>query len=70
MGSGGTSVQCEAQGLCNPQFTFYRSGFNLVINSWQTQNPYYGGYSDQWAGLCTSGVLDQFSKGGDVLGGK
>jgi hypothetical protein len=74
MGSTGLSVKCVAQGLCNPQFRFYRNGYNIVINSWQVTNVNgadTGGYSGEYVGICSGEqVLDQFSKGGDVLGSK
>ena len=72
MGPSGSSEKCVAQGLCNPQFRFFKNGYDLVINSWQVTNPNgadSGGYSGQYVGICSAAqVLDQFSKGGDILG--
>jgi hypothetical protein len=72
MGPTGASVKCVAQGLCNLQFRFYRNGYDLIINSWQVTSPNGAdvrGYSGQYVGICSGAqVLDQFSKGGDILG--
>ncbi|KAM5343920.1 hypothetical protein ACJ41O_012457 [Fusarium nematophilum] len=67
----GTST-CAAQGLCNPQFVFYRDSYNLVLNTWESQGEisycqYSGGANCR--GLCSSGVKNQFSSGGVTWGG-
>ena len=69
-GINGTTT-CVAEGLCNPQLVFYRTGYTLVIDTWLAHDDTYGGYSDQYAGLCQQGddeVENQFTSGGDVLG--
>ncbi|KFY69383.1 hypothetical protein V496_00318 [Pseudogymnoascus sp. VKM F-4515 (FW-2607)] len=65
--------KCYIQGLCNPQYVFYHKQYNLALNTWQSQGDisscqYSNG--EDCKGLCMSGVLDQFSKDGDVWGGK
>ncbi len=46
--------KCVAHGLGNPQFRFYRNGYDLVINSWQVTSQDgadFGGYSGQYVGV-------------------
>ncbi|KAJ3541870.1 hypothetical protein NM208_g4400 [Fusarium decemcellulare] len=67
----GTST-CAVQGLCNPQYVFYRGGYNLVLNTWESQGEisfcqYSGGANCR--GLCKSKVMDQFGQGGHTWGG-
>ncbi|PKY08864.1 hypothetical protein P168DRAFT_314912 [Aspergillus campestris IBT 28561] len=57
---------CEGEGMCHPQVTFYRDGYDLVLNTWESV--YQGSVSPDGVGLCQGGVLDQFHKGGMVLG--
>lgn len=57
---------CGGEGMCNPQITFYRDGYELVLNTWQSV--YQGSSSPDGVGLCQGGVLDQFHKGGMVFG--
>ncbi|KAJ3536734.1 hypothetical protein NM208_g6600 [Fusarium decemcellulare] len=63
---------CTVQGLCNPQYVFYRDGYNIVLNTWESQGEIsscqYSGGAD-CKGLCSSGVKDQFSSGGARWGG-
>ncbi|KAJ3520155.1 hypothetical protein NM208_g13831 [Fusarium decemcellulare] len=66
------SEKCSVQGLCNPQYVFYRDDYNLVLSTWQSQGDvsacsYSGG--DDCKGLCMSGVKNQFKSGGQVWGG-
>ncbi|KAI8663291.1 hypothetical protein NCS57_00929700 [Fusarium keratoplasticum] len=63
---------CEVQGLCNPQYVFYRDGYNIVLNTWESQGEIsYCQYSagENCRGLCSSGVKDQFASGGMRWGG-
>lgn len=58
---------CESLGLCNPAITFLRHGYQLVLYPWETT--YQGDdYPGSTPGLCKGGVLDQFHKGGMVMG--
>ncbi|CAK7201479.1 hypothetical protein SEUCBS139899_004183 [Sporothrix eucalyptigena] len=64
--------KCIVQGLCNPQYVFYHRGYRLVLDTWLTQGEvsscqYTQGHDCK--GLCSSGVINQFSTGGDVWGG-
>ncbi|CEN60776.1 Putative Fibronectin type III domain protein [Aspergillus calidoustus] len=64
--------KCPIEGLCNPQYIFYRKGYRIAINTWESQGrvsacQYSGGQN--CLGLCSSGVRDQFSTGGVVWGG-
>ncbi|GIK03124.1 hypothetical protein Aspvir_007193 [Aspergillus viridinutans] len=64
--------KCVMQGICNPQYVFYRNGYNILINTWHSQGEVSKcQYSDgeECGGLCSSGVLDQFSRHGNVWGG-
>jgi len=63
---------CAPEGLCNPSYVFYREGYNMILNTWQSQGEisacqYSGG--EDCKGLCSSGVKDQFQSGGVVWGG-
>ncbi|PLB40891.1 putative cyclin [Aspergillus candidus] len=57
---------CGGEGICNPQVTFYRDGYNIVLNTWQSDagdvNMEYG------QGLCSGGVTDAYKKGGMEFG--
>lgn len=59
--------KCGFEGLCNPQLVFYRDGYTLVLNTWQSQGSsaecYYSN-GERCGGLCKSGVRNQFSSGG------
>ncbi|KAL3490225.1 fibronectin type III domain protein [Aspergillus germanicus] len=64
--------ECNIQGLCNPQYIFYRKGYRIVLNTWESQGrvsacQYSGG--EDCLGLCSSGVKDQFQTGGVLWGG-
>ncbi|KAF4975670.1 hypothetical protein FZEAL_7560 [Fusarium zealandicum] len=63
---------CSVEGICNPQFVFYRENYNIVLNTWQSQGEVsycqYSGGGD-CRGLCYSGVMDQFTSGGIKWGG-
>ncbi|KAI0385008.1 hypothetical protein F5Y04DRAFT_203576 [Hypomontagnella monticulosa] len=65
--------KCYIEGLCNPQYVFYRKGYNIVLNTWQSQGDstscWYSSGED-CKGLCDSGVKDQFADNGVVWGGK
>ena len=26
---------CSSEGLCNPQYVFYRDGYNIVLSTWR-----------------------------------
>ncbi len=28
--------ECDFQGLCHPQYVFYRDGYNIILNTWRT----------------------------------
>lgn len=28
--------KCPFEGLCNPQYIFYRTGYNILLNTWRT----------------------------------
>lgn len=63
---------CAAEGICNPQYIFYRDGYEIVLDTWRQQGvlsacQYSGGEDCQ--GLCSSGVKDQFPSGGVRWGG-
>ncbi|KXJ93858.1 hypothetical protein Micbo1qcDRAFT_201803 [Microdochium bolleyi] len=59
--------KCGFQGLCNPQLVFYRDGYNIAINTWDSQGSkaecYYSN-GERCGGLCKSGVKNQFASGG------
>ncbi|OAA61965.1 Fibronectin type III domain protein [Niveomyces insectorum RCEF 264] len=64
--------KCYILGLCNPQYIFYHKGYNIILNTWESQGDvtscqYSKGHDCK--GLCLSGVENQFSKGGVVWGG-
>ncbi|KAL4864919.1 hypothetical protein BDV12DRAFT_200637 [Aspergillus spectabilis] len=63
--------KCNIQGLCNPQYIFYRKGYTAVLNTWESQGrvsgcQYSGG--EDCLGLCSCGVKDQFATGGICWG--
>ncbi|KZW01009.1 hypothetical protein EXIGLDRAFT_738626 [Exidia glandulosa HHB12029] len=62
--------KCVAEGLCNPRFTFFRTGYSIVLDTWLSQGDVTEGeYSGDFHGLCGNGpIKDQFSTGGDVIG--
>jgi hypothetical protein len=65
--AGDHGSKCPSLGICNPKVTFYRDGYNLVLYPWETV--YQGNnYRGAKPGLCKGGVLDQFHKGGMVMG--
>lgn len=61
---------CVAEGLCNPQLVFYRDGYNIQLNTWESQGSVSAGqYSGNFNGLCGNGpVKDQFQSNGVVMG--
>ncbi|KAI1505154.1 hypothetical protein F5X99DRAFT_431296 [Biscogniauxia marginata] len=64
--------KCPIEGLCHPQYVFYRDGYNIVLNTWKSQGSISAcQYSDgkDCRGLCDDGVKNQFTKGGNVWGG-
>ncbi|KAK4209311.1 hypothetical protein QBC37DRAFT_450660 [Rhypophila decipiens] len=66
----GTRV-CLMEGICNPQYVFYRSGYTIVLNKWQSQGVVAEcQYTGDCKGVCKSHIRDQFSQGGMVWGGK
>lgn len=63
---------CNTEGLCHPQYVFYREDYNIVLNTWQSEGrvsacQYSGG--EDCLGLCSFGVKNQFTSGGNVWGG-
>ena len=63
---------CETEGICHPQYIFYRDGYEIVLDTWRQKGrvsacQYSGG--EDCEGLCFFGVKDQFSTGGNVWGG-
>ncbi|PLN80644.1 hypothetical protein BDW42DRAFT_185945 [Aspergillus taichungensis] len=57
---------CQGEGICNPQVTFYRDGYNIILNTWESLA---GDVDKEYGeGLCSGGVKDQFHKGGMVFG--
>ncbi|KAI5922978.1 hypothetical protein F4810DRAFT_720623 [Camillea tinctor] len=65
--------KCPMEGICHPQFIFYREDYNIMLNTWKSQGSISAcQYSDgkDCRGLCLDGVKNQFSKGGNVWGGK
>ncbi|KAH7024475.1 uncharacterized protein B0I36DRAFT_274027 [Microdochium trichocladiopsis] len=66
------TTKCSIQGLCHPQYIFYRDGYNIVLDTWKSEGrvsacQYSGG--EDCAGLCAFGVKDQFSNNGVKWGG-
>ncbi|KAJ1333147.1 hypothetical protein MN608_03137 [Microdochium nivale] len=59
--------KCGFEGLCDPQLVFYRDGYSIVLNTWQSQGSkaecYYSD-GKRCGGMCSSGVKDQFASGG------
>ncbi|KAM7206560.1 hypothetical protein V8F20_002686 [Naviculisporaceae sp. PSN 640] len=70
----GTTTCSGFQGICNPQIVFYHAGYNIVLNTWQSQGrisacQYSGG--EDCKGTCFSGVRgNELGPGGVVWGGK
>ena len=56
---------CEAKRMCNPQVTFYRDGYNIILNTWQSM--FADSMSSDGPGLCKGGVNYQVHKGGAVF---
>ncbi|KAM7214644.1 hypothetical protein V8F06_009965 [Rhypophila decipiens] len=65
----GTRV-CLMEGICNPQYVFYRSGYTTVLNTWLQGVVAECQYTGDCKGVCKSHIRDQFSQGGMVWGGK
>lgn len=51
--------------MCNPQVTFYRDGYNIILNTWQSM--FADSMSSDGPGLCKGGVNYQAHKGGAVF---
>ncbi|KAI1839515.1 hypothetical protein JX266_014274 [Neoarthrinium moseri] len=61
--------KCYVEGLFNPQYVFYHDGYNIILNTWQSQgieSDCY--YLSNCQGLCTLGVYSQGANG-DSVGG-
>ncbi|KAH2307168.1 hypothetical protein KXV47_007404 [Aspergillus fumigatus] len=59
--------KCPFEGLCNPQYIFYHNGYQIVLNTWQSQGRISAcqySQGEDCLGLCSSGVKNQFSRGG------
>lgn len=55
--------KCIVQGLCNPQYVFYHTGYRIILNTWQSQGTAADcEYLEDCKGLCNSGVLNQLQR--------
>ncbi|CAJ2512158.1 Uu.00g051730.m01.CDS01 [Anthostomella pinea] len=69
----GNSSKCETEGICKPQLTFYRDKYDIVLNTWESQGEVSAcqySHGEDCKGLCSDGVTDQFSSGGNKWGGQ
>lgn len=65
-------AQGPAQGLCHPQYIFYRNDAEFVLNTWQSEGTvadcqYFG--TENCGGLCQLRTSNEGQSGGHNLDG-
>ncbi|KAF4986886.1 hypothetical protein FDECE_15708 [Fusarium decemcellulare] len=63
------TVKCFFQGICYPQYVFYRDGYNIVLNTWQSEGDPTSCQLEDCKGLCYTGIQNQFRSNGNQWGG-
>lgn len=56
------TVKCRQEGLCHPQYVFYRENWNIVVNTWSTyisQPPYLFFLRPPAVSIQTNDYLDE-----------